>query len=211
MRQVFQVILGLCFFALAFHKGDVLSQLDPSKAKDLPLVTLKRQYVDMATLGYRAAWDRIILIWTLQQGEALTGVASSNEIFRIYLNAAKLKPSSHHLYIYGCSATGFRSKNWRECIDILKIGVEVFPDSWQMWTFLGLSYFFTHDDQNAAMSFRNASLKPNAPSYLGGVYNKFITSGLLDPTDAVDTLNKTLNDSSLSRLRDRLLKENTPK
>ncbi len=207
MRQVIHVFLGLSFFALAFIKGDFLSLIDTFKTKDLPLATVQRQYVDIATLGYRAAWDRIIIIWTLQEGEALAGVSNSDEIFRIFFNAAKLRPRAHHLYLYGCGSTGFKSKNFKECIDILNIGIEVFPDSWSMYTFLGLSYFLDRDDKNAALAFKEASTKPGAPSYLNGIYTKFLETGILDAKDAQDTLNQALNDSSLSRLRERLLKK----
>ncbi len=211
MKQLILTFFGLCFFVLAFIKGELLSQLVTIKTKDLPLSTLDRQYVDIATLGYRAAWDRIILIWTLQEGEALAGGSNSAEIFRIFLNAAKLRPHAHHLYLYGCGSTGFKSKNYKECIDILKIGIEVFPDSWSMFTFLGLSYFLDHDDQNAALAFKEASMKPGSPAYLKGIYAKFLATGLLEANDAIDTLNQTLNDSSLSRLRERLLKKEEPK
>lgn len=211
MKQVIYAFLGLCFFVLAFIKGELLSLIDTFKTKDLPLATVQRQYVDIATLGYRAAWDRIILIWTLQEGEALAGVSSSDEIFRIFFNAAKLRPRAHHLYLYGCGSTGFKSKNYKECLDILKIGIEVFPDSWTMYTFLGLSYFLDHDDKNAALAFKEASMKPGAPGYLSGVYSKFVATGVLEAKDAVDTLNQTLNDSSLSRLRERLLKKEEPR
>jgi hypothetical protein len=211
MMQVIQIILGLCFFVLAYNRGHFISSFVDVKAKDLPLATLERQYVDIATLGYRAAWDRIIMIWTLQEGEALTGAANSDEVFRVFMNAARLKPKAHDLYLYGCASTGFKSKKFQECIDILKIGADVFPDSWSIRTFLALSYFLLKDDQSAAKAFKDASLKPNAPKYLAGIYLKFQETGVIDAKDTLDTMNQTLNDSTLTRLRERLLKENTPK
>lgn len=207
MKPLHLIFLGTIGLILSYWQGENLSSVSITKSRDLPLVTLQRSYVDIATLGYKAAWDRIIHIWTLQQAESDANNTSAEELHRIYLNAAKLKPKSESLFIYTCSQLGVMRKKFPLCIDILEIGVELFPKSWIMYNFLGLSYFLSHDDKNAFRAFETASKIPNAPPVMAGVVNKMKMEGKIEASDAIGSVNSALQDSSLERLRQRLLKE----
>jgi hypothetical protein len=207
MKPQYLLPIGILFLVFSYIQGEHLNSVTVTKSRDLPLVSLQRSYVDIATLGYRAAWDRIIHIWTIQQAEADPKNTSTEELHRIYLNAAKLRPKSESLFVYTCSQLGVMRKKFPLCIDILQIGVELFPNSWILYNFLGLSYFLSRDDANAFRAFEAASKIPNAPATMQGVVNKMKREGKIEFEDAVGSVDTALEDSSLERLRQRLEKE----
>jgi len=208
MIHVFKAILLLLCTLTVYRLGEGLNDLSSIRARDLPLSGIQRPYVDIATLGYSDAWDRVISIWTLQQSES-SPATSPEEIYRIYMNAVRLRPKSANLYIMGSAALTINRKRYDLSLDILRAGVEVFPQNWTLHSFLALNYFLLHNDMMALKYFESASNLPGAPNYLKGIIEKFYAQGNFDSEEILGSVDKTLASGSLKRLRDRLILENS--
>lgn len=204
MIDYIKISCGIIAVTVTYKLGAEINLKTASQPRDLPLAGVQRSFVDIATLGYSAAWDRVITIWTLQQASAKVDM-QAEEIHRIYMNAARLEPKAVNLYVMGCAALTFKHKRHDLSIDILKKGIAVFPENWTLHSFLALSYFLSHQDAKALEHYEIASKVPGSPDYLKGIVEKFRSQGNFDSNEVFQAVDKTLGEGSLRKLRQRLI------
>jgi len=131
----------------------------------------KGEYLKVAVLGYR----QIVAdaLW-LKAVQSLSGRQQTHQEYLGAYHAADvltdLDPHFVPAYQYTGTILGVIADMPRESVALLEKGIRHNPTVWQLSFFLGYDYFYElHDPVAAAKYFRQASLLPDAPSWLAGL------------------------------------------
>lgn len=132
-----------------------------------PLLFLPNgEYLAAASLGYEIVLADLIYLWSIQYYGHRRTPEGRRYLWQIYTTIADLDPRFIDAYTTGALVMASDMSDPEMAIELLDVGIERNPDSWQLPLDAGwYSYQNMDDPQTAERYFQIAAQKPDAPGW----------------------------------------------
>ena len=130
--------------------------------------SLSRSQVRMLTFGHENLYDEYLALWWI---DTVTDPKTKSVDFSIFQRALEVllekQPRIERLYVSSCLLLAFEYQRPEACAALSRIGISLFPQSWQIPFIQG--YIYAHRLQQPSLAifyYQLAAQNPGAPSFL---------------------------------------------
>ncbi|MBI2602587.1 MAG: hypothetical protein HYW48_05990 [Deltaproteobacteria bacterium] len=135
-------------------------------------------FLKLATLGHKRLFDDVSYFWLLQSLIS-TSPQNAQLLFAKIQRVARHRPDIESLYTLSCFVLALDYKRPDLCEPVIQYGMRAKPESWLIPATQGyMSGFALKDPLRAAYYYRKAAERPRCPSYIAGLSQTMLETGL---------------------------------
>ena len=187
---LFLLLSGLLFFGLELAES---AKKAPNTYERPPLVDLPPEVISIMTMGHPAIYKNFLHVWLLQ---ALTDDPENpdpDKMWALLKSTLKHRIEAETIYMLSCFVITKPFNRPEKCTDIMKIGFEVFPESYRLHITQGFIYAFVlNKPLQASSHYFLASKNPKAPPHFEKIAIKLANKESITSKDFQDTFQSML-------------------
>lgn len=215
MEAIRRTIMPLVTFILAWGaligiSPSIHPELNPTEVqsspiKPPPLGTIKPSVLNIMTMGYRNIYEDFSHLWMIQTLMTPYDINLREDMMQAIRLVIQHKPRIESFYMLSCFVMAQEFRAPQHCQEIIKIGLEAFPQSWRLPMTQGFIHaFLLKEPAQASAFFTIAASRENSPPYVAKVAEKLIHKEDLNIDDLTKSVELLMNTPYESRFREML-------
>lgn len=176
-----------------------------------PLVTLAPSAIKILFLGYDKIYQYFLDLWLVQALSEKPANPDGDQMMALVRSILRHRPPVETMYLISCFSMAKTYQRPEACEEIIKVGIELFPESFRLYMTQGFVYYFLmKDPARASVYYYLAAKLPHAPAYVIKVAQRLAGQSHVDDSEWQGVIDSIFGGSPNLRLKDFILDQQQP-